>query len=107
MVAEDEMKLLACMKCNAIFNLEQDWKACPCGETGGRYLEDSLHAEYFGNALPLAFANRPFLIAIAAAQVAQTAKAPLHPEGPDFEAWVIPWDSPRMKKIIKPDNFAL
>ena len=84
------MKLLYCEKCHDVFNLTGRVKACFCGETGGRYL-DNLNAEYWGPCKPLGFANKSFVEALL--------NQPLFDEGKRFTAFVIPHQCPTMEKI--------
>jgi hypothetical protein len=58
------VKLLLCLKCNDIFNLDYEEKRCKCGQTKGKYL-DTFNAIYEGEkAIPLGFANFSFANAI-------------------------------------------
>lgn len=60
------MKLLFCKKCNGVFNLQTEEKQCPCGETSGKYIDES-KAEYSGeSAVPFAIDNYSFTARIAA-----------------------------------------
>lgn len=34
------MKLLMCLECQGIFNLQWQEKSCPCGKTSGRYVTE-------------------------------------------------------------------
>ena len=59
------MKLLFCKTCSAVFSLKGDKTNCPnCGSCGG-YYTDGLNAVYWGEAVPLGFANDSFVSAIA------------------------------------------
>jgi len=42
------VKLLLCTDCADVFKLSAAMTACDCGRTRGRYLDDGLHAEVFG-----------------------------------------------------------
>lgn len=91
------MKLLFCNYCGDVFNLSMKEKTCGCGRVGGRYLDDRLHAEYWGDcAYPLGFSNPEFQTALA-----------YQPEdgyrGEEFVAFVIPEKCDTMKKIEKGD----
>lgn len=55
----DYMKLLMCLYCGDIFNLQMHDKKCGCGKTHGKYT-DHLNAEYEGNAQPIGIANGSF-----------------------------------------------
>jgi len=84
------MKLLFCLKCNDIFNLNFAGKTCSCNATGGRYL-DNINAEYWGDyAIPLGFENNSLKQAI----IKQTN----NPPGPEFTAFVIPKQASSMIK---------
>jgi hypothetical protein len=58
------MKLIFCPSCEDVVRLIGAKRECLCGSSGGRYLEDGLHAEVWGNAVPLGFANRSFANAV-------------------------------------------
>ena len=58
------MKLLLCLDCDDIFNIDYEIKSCNCGATKGKYI-DERNAIYSGiNAIPLAFDNYSFAKAI-------------------------------------------
>lgn len=93
------MKLVLCRKCYDVVKLGRD-KAhthyCECRAVGGYYLEDLLHAEFFGGeiAVPLGFANSSL-----------TQAALNQPEmgwGKNFEAFVIPKNCPTLKMVDHP-----
>lgn len=51
------MKLLLCLECNDIFNLDLKMKKCSCGKTKGQYI-DNLSAIYEGDsAIPIGISN--------------------------------------------------
>mgnify|MGYP001165763076 CR=1 FL=1 len=76
------MKLLLCLQCNDIFNLALEEKACRCGSTRGKYM-DELHATYTGeHAIPLGFTNTSLIQAIQ--------NQPTNGLGEPFTAFVIP-----------------
>jgi hypothetical protein len=76
------MKLLLCMECDSIFNLEYYEKTCVCGKVSGKYI-DKVNAVYSGDsAIPLAFANHSFGDAIR--------NRPDRGLGRRFEAFVVP-----------------
>lgn len=85
------MKLLVCLKCSDVFNLNYHKKECSCQESWGRYFEDGLHAEYGGPCLPLGFANGSFFTALR--------NQPEKDWGKDFTAFVIQKECPTMKRI--------
>lgn len=85
------MKLLVCVKCNDVFNLNYEVKTCSCKESWGKYFEDGLHAEYGGPCLPLGFANGSFIHALH--------NQPEKDWGKDFTAFVIQKECPTMKRI--------
>lgn len=51
------MKLLLCLECNDIFNLDLKIKKCSCGKTKGPYI-DNHNAIYEGDsAMPIGISN--------------------------------------------------
>lgn len=54
------MKLLLCLKCNGVINLQKHLKRCPCGTVEGKYT-DGENAEYSGKAIPFAIDNHSFI----------------------------------------------
>lgn len=59
------MRLLFCRSCQDLFRLVSAERACQCGETRGRYVND-LDAIYSGGAaVPIGFNNSSFAKAIA------------------------------------------
>ena len=90
------MKLIFCKKCQDVFKLHRFEKTCQCGESGGRYLEDGVLAEYWGrNAIPVGFGNTSFALAVKE----RPKKAKM---GKHFTAFVIPVENKACKKIRKP-----
>lgn len=88
------MKLIYCTDCNSVLNLNVELKTCPCGKSGGRYL-NRIDAEYFGkDAIPLGFNN----FSLAAAITGQ----PKSGRGKIFEAFVISKKCPTLKKKRNP-----
>lgn len=87
------MKLLRCNECCDIFNLTELWKACSCGETKGRYIND-LEAIYDGDCTPIGFANFSFYTGVL--------NQPECGLGRHFTAFVIPkkCDTFRREQII-------
>ncbi|MFB5281814.1 hypothetical protein [Peribacillus sp. Hz7] len=58
------LKLLLCMKCNHIFNLDYKERVCDCNSTQGKYINQQL-ATYSGeHAIPVGFTNDLLVIAI-------------------------------------------
>jgi len=82
------MKLLYCNTCKDTFSLSYTTKTCHCGESGGHYEEDGLHAIYYGNATPLGFVNSSFNHA--------RDRQPQFGAGFEFTAFVIPKVCPSM-----------
>lgn len=60
------MKLIQCLKCQDIFNLNYKEKSCTCGEVNGRYTDDS-HAEVSGVHMAVAIGNGSYRNAFNAA----------------------------------------
>lgn len=85
------MKLLVCIKCNDVFNLNYEKKTCSCEQSWGKYFSDGLHAEYGGPCLPLGFANGSFETALL--------NQPEKSWGKDFTAFVIQKECDTMKRV--------
>jgi hypothetical protein len=85
------MKLLVCIKCNDVFNLNYEKKTCSCEQSWGKYFEDGLHAEFGGPCLPLGFANGSFFSALR--------NQPEKDWGKEFTAFVIQKECPTMKRV--------
>ena len=84
------MKLLMCLNCNDIFNLNLEEKKCRCGLTIGKYT-DQLHAVYSGEyAIPLGLTNSSLIKAIQ--------NQPTNGLGELFTAFVIPKECPTFVK---------
>ena len=84
------MKLLLCLNCDDIFNLDYKEKSCRCGETKGKY-KDVRNAVYTGkHAVPLAIDN----VTLAEAIRSQTNEG----LGKHFTAIVVPKKSPTFVK---------
>jgi len=50
------MKLLLCPICEDVVKLGRGiWRRCRCGKSAGRYLDDGIHAELTGSAIPIGF----------------------------------------------------
>ncbi len=76
------MKLLMCLECNDIFNLDFYEKSCSCGRSKGKYINQQL-AEYTGEfSLPIGFSNASLIQAIK--------DQPIEGLGKEFTAFVIP-----------------
>ena len=59
------MKLLYCPSCRSVFSLTLQSRTCPgCKGCGGKYI-DELNAEWWGQAIPIGFANSSFIHALA------------------------------------------
>ena len=86
------MKLLVCVACNDVFNLNYKDKSCSCGKSKGKYLKDGLHAEYEGPCIPLGFRNDSFHKALREQPATGY-------EGKEFTAFVIQRECPTMKKV--------
>lgn len=88
------MKLLLCLACEDIFNLDYQEKSCSCGLTKGKY-NDHRNAVYSGkHAVPLAIDNVTFIDAIR--------NQPKEGLGRHFTAIVIPEKCPTfIKKAIQ------
>lgn len=76
------MKLILCSYCYDVVSLLSKSRTCDCGGSWGRYLEDNLHAEIGGGAVPLGFSNPDFRRAVR--------NQPESGEGEYFTAFVIP-----------------
>lgn len=75
------MKLFFCPKCEDVVRLKGQTRCCECGSSWGRYLDDDLHAEVGGDAIPMAFENSSFLSALRS--------RPQSGRGQRFDAFVI------------------
>jgi hypothetical protein len=92
------MKLLCCVKCNQIFNLNRDYQECKGNHGGGKYV-DNLNAKVWGNnqtIFVLGFANPSFTQALRdQIQFGDSSEmfayvGGLTPKGREFTAFVIP-----------------
>lgn len=84
------MKLLRCHNCHAVFSLGLDTRDCPdCGKCGGRYL-DNFDAIWWGDAVPLGFANGSFTEALR--------HQPETGPGRIFEAFIIEKNCPTFRQ---------
>lgn len=84
------MKLIFCPECQDVVKLAMSERRCECGASSGRYLEDALHAEIAGAAIPLGFANSTLARALQ--------ERPASGLGSTFEAFVIPHECPTVRK---------
>jgi hypothetical protein len=87
------MKLIFCTECHDLFRMLTHERTCECGKSGGTYLEDGLHVEYWGPAVPLGFDNMSFARAVQ--------NQPETGWGERFEAFVIEKQCPTMVKVIR------
>ncbi len=84
------MKLIFCGECCDIVALRSWPRACGCGRSYGRYVDD-LNAVYGGEAVPLGISNPSFAKALH--------RQPAEGLGCRFEAFVIPSTCDTMRKI--------
>lgn len=84
------MKLLMCLECSDIFNLNKKTKSCGCSKTSGRCIDD-LNAEIFGPCIAIGFSNSSFTNAYAR-QVIENKHASFDTccKGQEFTAFFIP-----------------
>lgn len=86
------MKLLYCRTCNSVFSLSGDKRDCPgCQKCGGYYV-DGLNAVWWGDAIPLGFANDSFIRA-------QFNQLGTNQEFAAFTAFVIGENCPTFKQV--------
>lgn len=88
------MYLVYCKNCKNVISLNAAKKVCPCGISGGHYV-DGLHAVFFGEAIPLEFDNVSFVGAMADQMTY---------ESKPFNAFVMKQDCPTMRSIGRPDD---
>ena len=62
------MKLLYCVACGDLFNLQLTIKTCSCGKTAGRYERDGERAVVNGGGYSIAIGNSSFYAALYAAK---------------------------------------
>jgi len=79
------MKLIYCKKCGDVVKLrdEENPSICQCGASGGHYLKDGLHAEIWGESVPLGIDNGSLQGALLRRNLNQN-------YGTSFDAFVIP-----------------
>ena len=65
------MKLIQCLKCQDIFNLNYKEKSCSCGKVKGRYVDES-RAEVSGVHMAIAIGNGSYRNAFHAAPAEQS-----------------------------------
>jgi hypothetical protein len=92
------MKLIFCPHCQDVVKLALTTRTCECGMAGGRYLDDALHAEVWGSAIPLGFANSSLASALLV--------RPDRGMGREFTAFVIPYECPTVKLVSEPEEMA-
>lgn len=94
---EQAVKLILCPYCDDVVRLIPGavrW--CSCGECGGKYLEDELHAVITQGAVPIGFDNRdlaPAAIAYLHGRITESVRY--------FVAFVIHCDSERVQVVDK------
>ncbi len=88
------MKLILCYKCQDVVKGDFAPRTCKCGASGIQYLND-LNAIYWGDAVPLGFANSSLVDAVS--------HQPLGGMGREFKAFVIPVVCPTFK-LTKPET---
>ncbi|QVY61950.1 hypothetical protein [Cytobacillus gottheilii] len=80
------MKLLLCLECSDMFNLDLKMQKCSCGKTKGQYI-DNLYAIYEGaSAMPIGISNPSLKEAIS--------NQPDEGLGKEFTAFIIPRNCP-------------
>lgn len=89
------MKLILCAYCSDVVKGHFKPRECKCGMSGIQYL-NQIDAVYWGEAIPLGFANS----SLQAAALDQ----PESGMGEEFTAFVIPKVCPTFKKIDPPVN---
>lgn len=111
------MKLLLCVTCNQVFNLNQDYAECRGGHGGGQYI-GNLNAKVWGpkdKVFLLGFANSTLAAALRD-QIRVGDRTPeylpgygMTPKGREFTAFVIPdaaesvaWVDDRFEPIVAP-----
>lgn len=58
------MKLLMCVQCGDVFNVNMNYKSCSCGDVGGKYL-NNINAVFHGvHSVPIGFSNHSIRTAI-------------------------------------------
>lgn len=85
------MKLIFCPNCQDVLKFDYKSRQCKCGRSGGKYLEDGLHAEIYGLTIPLGLANSTLVKALD--------NRPEDGMGKKFTAFVIPKECPTIKKV--------
>jgi len=85
------MKLIFCPTCWDVIKLRNEKVSCECGKSTGFYLEDGLHAEIGGEAIPIGFLNKSFVDAIQ--------DRPQNGSGREFTAFIIPRECHTVKEM--------
>ena len=85
------MKLIFCPACKDIRQIRLTPTTCYCGESGGQYREDGLHADIWGHGVALGINNDNFSKALAAYDLIDI--------GIDFTAWVIQEDCETVHRL--------
>ena len=85
------MKLIFCNNCQDLFRLFKTTKTCQCGESGGHYEDDGLHAIIHGDCKPLGFVNSSLSDSLE--------NQPEDGAGSTFTAFVIPKICPTIEHI--------
>jgi hypothetical protein len=85
------MKLIYCLDCRHIFNIDKVHRKCRCHRSWGHYL-DNINAVYGGKAIPLGIDNESFAEALEFQQDVMSAR---------FTAFLIP---KKCKTFIKKDS---
>lgn len=103
------MKLLLCKSCQDVVKFQSTDRVCQCGLSGGRYLDDDVTVEYYGeHAVVLGIDNHTLRAAIVdeTIEVSRMITAWVEEGGEDgqqgFVAWRIPESSDRIRR--KPDE---
>lgn len=97
------MKLLLCIKCSDVFSLTTEERACNCGKSSGRYV-DQLNAEIKGDCMPLGFANESFVYALKRQIIENKhydGNANTCCKGQEFTAFVIPDWATSVKRVAE------
>lgn len=81
------MKLLFCLKCSDLFNLDYEVKACSCKKTKGQYT-DELNAWYEGPCIPVGISNPSLSEAMRNQTITEN--------GPKVDTWIVPQKSKTM-----------
>ncbi len=90
------MKAVFCRKCQDIVKLQKNLpRVCDCGDSGGFYFRDGLHAVYFGEeAIPIGIDNHKFIDAIYVWTRMTNEKT-----GPNINAFLVSKEAETFRKI--------